>query len=95
MNIYVGNLPYSMRDEELRTLFADYGTVSSAKVVIDRETNRSKGFGFVEMDDNSAAKAAIAGLNGTDMSGRPLRVNEARPRDDNGPRGGGGGGYRR
>ncbi|OGT91128.1 MAG: RNA-binding protein [Gammaproteobacteria bacterium RIFOXYA12_FULL_61_12] len=99
MNIYVGNLPYSMRDEELRKLFVEYGAVSSAKVVIDRETNRSKGFGFVEMDDSSAAKTAIEALNGTDMAGRPLRVNEARPREDNGPRGGGprggGGGFRR
>lgn len=101
MNIYVGNLPYTMRDDELKKIFAEYGSVSSAKVIIDRETNRSKGFGFVEMDDSSAAKAAIDALNGSDMAGRPLRVNEARPRDDNGPgpRGGGprggGGGFRR
>lgn len=86
MNIYVGNLPYSVRDDELRELFAEYGDVSSAKVIVDRETNRSKGFGFVEMSDESAAQAAIDGLNGTDASGRPLRVNEARPREDRGGR---------
>ena len=91
MNIYVGNLPYSIRDDELRELFAEYGAVTSAKVIMDRETNRSKGFGFVEMSDDSAAQAAIDGLNGQDNDGRPLRVNEARPRDDNR----GGGGYRR
>ncbi len=91
MNIYVGNLPYSVRDDELREIFAPYGSVSSAKVIIDRETNRSKGFGFVEMDDNSAAQAAIDALNGTDMGGRGLRVNEARPRENNNR----GGGFRR
>lgn len=80
MNIYVGNLPYSMRDDELRELFSAYGTVDSARVIIDRATNRSKGFGFVEMPNAEEAKAAIAGTNGNDSSGRPLRVNEARPR---------------
>jgi RNA recognition motif-containing protein len=90
-NIYVGNLPYSMRDEELRNLFTEYGAVSSAKVIIDRDTNRSKGFGFVEMDDKGAAQTAIDALNGTDFSGRPLRVNEARPREGGGGGFGGGG----
>ena len=91
MNIYVGNLPYSVRDDDLRELFAEYGEVSSAKVIMDRETDRSKGFGFVEMPDNGAAQAAIDGLNGNDSGGRPLRVNEARPRENNR----GGGGFRR
>lgn len=90
MNIYVGNLPYSVRDDELRELFAEYGEVSSAKVIMDRETNRSKGFGFVEMPDNGAAQAAIDALNGNDSGGRPLRVNEARPRENRG-----GGSFRR
>lgn len=87
-NIYVGNLPYGMRDEELRNMFTEYGAVSSAKVIIDRDTNRSKGFGFVEMDDKAAAQTAIDALNGSELSGRALRVNEARPRE-----GGGGGGF--
>lgn len=91
INIYVGNLPYSVRDEQLRDMFTEFGTVASAKVVMDRETNRSKGFGFVEMEDKSAAEAAIEAMNNKDMGGRPLRVNEARPRE-NSPRGGGGGG---
>lgn len=87
-NIYVGNLPYRMGDSELHETFAAYGDVSSARVITDRETGRSKGFGFVEMPDSGSAEAAINALNGQDMQGRPLRVNEARPRDD-GPRGGG------
>jgi RNA recognition motif-containing protein len=94
INIYVGNLPYSVRDEQLRDMFTEFGTVASAKVVMDRETNRSKGFGFVEMEDKSAAEAAIEAMNNKDMGGRPLRVNEARPRESS-PRGGGGGGFRR
>ncbi|MBF0254950.1 MAG: RNA-binding protein [Gammaproteobacteria bacterium] len=94
INIYVGNLPYSVRDEQLRDMFTEFGNVASAKVVMDRDTNRSKGFGFVEMDDKSAAETAIEAMNGKDMGGRPLRVNEARPRE-NSPRGGGGGGFRR
>lgn len=93
INIYVGNLPYSVRDEQLREMFTEFGEVSSAKVVMDRDTNRSKGFGFVEMEDKSAADAAIQAMNGNDTMGRPLRVNEARPRESS-PRGGGGG-YRR
>jgi RNA recognition motif-containing protein len=99
-NIYVGNLPYGMKDEELRNLFIEYGAVSSAKVIIDRDTNRSKGFGFVEMDDKAAAQTAIDALNGTEFSGRALRVNEARPRESGGGGFGGGrgdnrGGFRR
>lgn len=81
MNIYVGNLSYRMTDAELKEAFAPFGEVKRAKIVMDRETNRSKGFGFVEMDDDVAAKKAIEELNGKDVGGRALRVNEARPRD--------------
>jgi len=91
INIYVGNLPYSMTDGELESLFTEFGAVQSAKVIFDRETNRSKGFGFVEMDDAEAGKTAIDALNDSEVEGRPLRVNEARPREE---RGGGGGGFR-
>ena len=93
MNIYVGNLPYSMNDDLLRQTFEAYGTVDSAKIIMDKFTERSKGFGFVEMPNNDEANAAIQNLNGSDSGGRPLKVNEARPRDDR-PRGGGGGGGR-
>ena len=94
MNIYVGNLPYSVRDQDLMTLFSEHGTVSSAKVVIDRETDRSKGFGFVEMPSADEGTNAINKLNGFEFAGRARRVNEARPREER-PRtgGGGGGGY--
>jgi RNA recognition motif-containing protein len=85
MNIYVGNLPYRMSDDELRDLFTPFGEVSSAKVIMDKMTDRSKGFGFVEMPDNSAAETAVREMNGKDIGGRPLRVNEARPRE-NAPR---------
>ncbi|MGG7073982.1 RNA-binding protein [Campylobacter sp. 9BO] len=81
MNIYVGNLSYRMTDAELREAFAPFGEIKRAKIVMDRETNRSKGFGFVEMDDDIAAQKAIDALNGQDVGGRTLRVNEARPRD--------------
>lgn len=91
MNIYVGNLPYRMSDDELRQAFEAFGAVDSAKIIMDKFTERSKGFGFVEMPNSDEANAAIQNLNGSDMNGRPLRVNEARPRDDR-PRGGGGGG---
>ena len=92
MNIYVGNLPYSITNEDLAALFAPYGAVKRASIVIDRETQRAKGFGFVEMDDNAAATAAIAALNDKEFKGRPLRINEAKPREDKprpprGPRG--------
>lgn len=89
--IYVGNLNYQTTSEELKTYFASYGNVVSAEVLKDRESGRSKGFGFVEMGSDQEAQAAIAGLHGKDIGGRPLTVNEARPREDR-PRGGGGGG---
>lgn len=80
MNIFVGNLPFSTSGPQLEELFSAHGTVSSATVITDRETGRSRGFGFVEMDD-AAGRAAIAALNGTDFGGRQLTVNEARPRN--------------
>jgi RNA recognition motif-containing protein len=82
MNIYVGNLPYSITDDELREAFAAFGDVTSAKVIMDRETGRSKGFGFVEMDNDAQAEEAIRAMNGQDLQGRPARVSEARPRQD-------------
>jgi RNA recognition motif-containing protein len=81
-NIYVGNLSYSIDDQELERLFSQHGTVKSARVITDRDTNRSKGFGFVEMEDNSEAEAAIAALNGTEVDNREIKVNEARERRD-------------
>jgi RNA recognition motif-containing protein len=89
--LYVGNLPYSVDSSELQDLFSQHGTVTSAQVLSDRDTGRSKGFGFVEMDTDEAAQAAIEALNGKEMGGRALTVNEARPREERG--GGGGGGY--
>lgn len=89
-NIYVGNLSFRTDDDALRAAFEPFGAVSSAKVVMDRETGRSRGFGFVEMEDGGAAQAAIEGTNGKDLDGRNLRVNEARPREER-PRNGGGG----
>lgn len=80
-NLYVGNLSYQVRDDELNSLFAQYGSVTSARVIIDRETQRSKGFGFVEMADDAEAQAAIDALNGFEHMGRALAVNEARPRE--------------
>lgn len=82
MNIYVGNLPYKMSEEELEGLFAEFGSVKYAKIIIDRDSGRSKGFGFVEMDNDGEAQAAIEQLNGEEIEGRNLRVNEARPRED-------------
>ena len=93
--LYVGNLPYSVRDNDLQQHFAQYGNVSSAKVMMERETGRSKGFGFVEMGSDAEAQAAIAGLHGKDMGGRALVVNEARPMEPRPPRSGGFGGGRR
>jgi len=81
MNIYVGNLPYGLSEPELRDAFANFGAVSSVKILTDRETGRSRGFGFVEMPNRAEAEAAVANLNGKDVGGRPLRVNEARPRE--------------
>lgn len=92
MNIYVGNLSFQTTERELEEAFASYGEVQSARIAVDRDTNRSRGFGFVEMANQAEAEAAIAGLNGKDLQGRTLTVNEARPREDRG--GGGGGGYR-
>lgn len=86
MNIYVGNLSWNSTDDDLRGAFEAFGEVSSAKVIMDRETGRSRGFGFVEMPDDNSAKQAIEGMNNQDLQGRTLRVNEARPRDDR-PRG--------
>lgn len=82
MKIYVGNLPYTVTDDELRNAFAQFGAVDSADVIIDRATGRSKGFGFVEMSDANEAKAAIDGLNGKDLGGRAMNVSEARPRTE-------------
>ena len=100
--LYVGNLAYSVRDESLQQAFGQFGTVTSAKVMMDRDTGRSKGFGFVEMGSDAEAQAAINGMNGQSLEGRAIVVNEARPREDRpggfgggggGRSGGGGGGY--
>ena len=93
MNIYVGNLTFSMTEDELRTAFAAHGEVSTARIITDRETGRSRGFGFVEMADNAQAEAAIQAMNGKDFDGRALTVNEAKPRENNRGGGGGGGGF--
>ncbi len=98
MNVYVGNLSYETDDAALRAAFEVYGQVDSAKVITDRDTGRSRGFGFVEMPSDDEARAAIAALNGSELQGRTLTVNEARPRGERrggggrgrGPRGGGG-----
>jgi len=95
--LYVGNLAYAVRDEDLNQAFGQFGTVTSAKVMMDRDTGRSKGFGFVEMGSDAEAQSAIEGMNGQSLSGRAIVVNEARPREDRpggfrGPYGGGGGG---
>ena len=97
--LYVGNLPYSFRDQDLQDSFSEFGTVNSAKVMMERDTGRSKGFGFVEMGSDAEAQAAIQGLHGQNRGGRDLVVNEARPMEPRPPRsgggfGGGGGGYR-
>ena len=89
--LYVGNLPYTTTSTDLEQLFGQHGAVQSAEVISDRETGRSKGFGFVQMASDDEAQAAIAALNGQDFGGRNLTVNEAKPREDR-PRGGGGGG---
>jgi RNA recognition motif-containing protein len=90
--LYVGNLPFSIRDAELQEMFASFGTVVSAQVIMDRESGRSKGFGFVEMSSDAEAQAGIAAMNGKDIEGRALTVNEARPKTEGGGRGGFGGG---
>ena len=91
--LYVGNLAYSVADSDLQQAFGEYGTVTSAKVMMDRESGRSKGFGFVEMGDDAQAQAAINGMNGQPFGGRNVVVNEARPMEARPPRSGGGGGY--
>ncbi len=88
--LYVGNLTYNVNETDLETLFSQFGTVQSAQIIVDRDTNRSKGFGFVEMDTEAQAQAAISGLHDREHDGRRLTVNEAKPRE---PRTGGGGGY--
>ena len=98
MNIYVSNLGFNVQDEDLREFFTPYGEVSSAKVIMDKMTNKSRGFGFVEMPDNEASKKAIAELDGATVEGRTIKVVEARPKEDRPSRdnnrgGGGGGGY--
>lgn len=85
-NLYVGNLSYAVTDAELNELFSQFGKVDSARVITDRDTGRSKGFGFVEMADDAEAQAAIDGMNGKEDHGRTLTVNEAKPRDPRGPR---------
>jgi len=91
--LYCGPLSFNVTSQDLEQLFSEFGTVESAQVISDRDTNRSKGFGFVEMGSDAEAQAAISALNGKDHEGRPLTVNEARPREDR-RGGGGGGGYR-
>ncbi len=104
MNIYVGNMSYDVDENDLREAFEAYGTVDSANIIKDKYSGKSKGFGFVEMTDDEAAQAAIDALNETDLKGRPIKVNKAKPRTDRrdsrgggggggGGRGGGGGGY--
>jgi len=90
--LYVGNLSYSVTSADLELLFGQFGSVKSADVIMDRATGRSKGFGFVEMGGDDEAQAAITAMSGQEHDGRTLTVNEARPREDRGPRGGGGGG---
>lgn len=91
MNIYVGNLSWNLKDQDLSNLFASHGEVASAKIVTDKFTNRSKGFGFVEMTNDDQALAAITALNGTEVDGRNIVVNESRPK----PEGSGGGGFKK
>ena len=93
MNIYVGNLSFDTTENELQAAFATYGTVTSARVVTDRDTGRARGFGFVEMPNAGEAQAAIAALNGSQLQGRTLTVNEARPREERSQSGGNRGGY--
>ena len=88
MNLYISNLSYNISDEDLRLLFADYGEITSAKVIMDRETGRSRGFGFVELSDDELAKKAIEELNQASYDGKVINIKEARPREDRGDRGG-------
>jgi cold-inducible RNA-binding protein len=93
VRLYVGNLPFSISEQEVEELFRQLGVVESTNLVTDRDTGRSRGFAFVEMDSREAAEAAIAELNGREIEGRALTVNEARPRENRAPRGGGGRGF--
>nr|WP_321356457.1 RNA-binding protein [uncultured Draconibacterium sp.] len=99
MNIYIGNLPFNLGEEDLREIFEEYGEVASAKIIMDKFTGRSKGFGFVEMEDDSEANKAIEELNNAEVAGRNIKVNESKPRENNNRGGGynrgGGGGYGR
>lgn len=88
MNLYISNLSYNISDEDLRQLFADYGEITSAKVIMDRKTGRSRGFGFVELSDDELAKKAIEELNQASYDGKVINITEARPREDRGDRGG-------
>lgn len=88
MNLYISNLSYNISDEDLRLLFADYGEITSAKVIMDREIGRSRGFGFVELSDDELAKKAIEELNQASYDGKVINITEARPREDRGDRGG-------
>ena len=88
MNLYISNLSYNISDEDLRLLFADYGEITSAKVIMDRETGRSRGFGFVELSDDELAKKAMEELNQASYDGKVINITEARPREDRGDRGG-------
>jgi cold-inducible RNA-binding protein len=93
LNIYVGNMSFDTSEGDLQAAFAVYGAVSTARIATDRDTGRARGFGFVEMSSQTEAQAAIAGLNGTDLQGRTLTVNEAKPREERGSGGNRGGGY--
>lgn len=94
MNIYIGNLSYDTTEDQVRQAFTAYGNVSSVKIIMDRDTGQPKGFAFVEMPTMSEATSAISGLNGRELNGRALNVNEAKPREEGGGNRGGGGGYR-
>ncbi|HKI04900.1 MAG TPA: RNA-binding protein [Thermoanaerobaculia bacterium] len=91
MNLYVGNLPYRITEDQLRAAFEEFGSVSSCTIIKDKVTGQSKGFGFLEMPERSEAEAAITNLNGRELMGRKINVNEARPREERAPAGGGGG----
>jgi len=95
MKLYVGGLAYSVTDQELEQMFQEHGKVTSAVVIKDRDSGQSKGFGFVEFDDDKEAEAAIGALNGKEINGRSIMVNQARPQEDRRPRGGGGNNFRR
>ncbi len=94
MNIYVSNIPYQTTEDELRDAFASFGNVSSARIIKDKLTGKSRGFGFVEMGNDDEARAALEGMNGAELTGRKINAREARPREE-GPGGGNGGGFRR